>query len=324
MQQSAAANVRPLTTLPQSTLAGTAQGEGKHHPGRHDGVSLYHGDCLELLPILEDNTVGLIATDGPYFIDGMGDDWSHQSLRKKEQKARIVGGMPVGMKFDPEQGKKLQEFYEKVFLLCFPKSKPGSYLLSFSQPRLTHRMAIAAENVGYEIRDVLIWHHSGGQGKAFKQDHFVKRMNLPANEKESLLASLDSRKTPQLRPEFETIVLAQKPKEGTFVENWRKWGVGLVKLDFPGKPQPTTIFRFPKPRTRGKLGQHFTIKPVELMQALIEIFSSRGDLVLDPFNGTGSTGEAAIQSSRKYIGIEREREYFLTSTNRLFEAVGAQ
>ena len=267
--------------------------------------------------------MGLIATDGPYFIDGMGDDWSHQSLKKKEAKAKVIGGMPVRMKFDPEQGKRLQEFYEKVFCACFPKSKPGSYLLSFSQPRLTHRMAVAAENAGYEIRDVLIWQHSGGQGKAFAQNHFVERLNLPAEEKAALLASLDNRKTPQLRPEFETIILAQKPKQGTFVENWKRWGTGLVKLDFPDKPQPTTIFRFPKPHGRGKLGHHLTIKPVALMQALIEIFSSRGDLVLDPFDGTGTTGEAAIRSGRRYVGIEKEHEYFATSKNRLFKILSA-
>lgn len=267
--------------------------------------------------------MGLIATDGPYFIDGMGDDWSHATLRKKEAKAKVIGGMPVGMKFDPEQGKRLQEFYEKVFCACFPKSKPGSYVLSFSQPRLTHRMAVAAENAGYEIRDVLIWQHSGGQGKSFRQNHFVDRMNLPAAEKGALLASLDNRKTPQLRPEFETIILAQKPKEGTFVDNWKKWGVGLVKLDFPGKPQPTTIFRFPKTRTREKLGQHFTIKPVELMRSLIEIFSSPNDVVLDPFHGTGTTGEAAIRSGRRYVGIEKEHEYFATSKNRLLELLSA-
>jgi DNA modification methylase len=225
------------------------------------------------------------------------------------------------MKFDPEQGKRLQEFYEKVFSLCLQKSKPGSYLPSFSQPRLVHRMEMAAETAGYEIRDTLIWHHSGGQGKAFKQDHFVKKMKLPADEKAALLRSLDNRKTPQLRPEFETIVLAQKPKEGTFIENWQKWGVGLVKLNFPDKPQPTTIFKFPKPRSRGKLGQHFTIKPVELMSALIEVFSAPGDLVLDPFEGTGTTGEAAIRSGRKYIGIEKSQEYSLVSRERLRDKI---
>lgn len=263
--------------------------------------------------------MGLIATDGPYFIDGLGDDWSHPTLRSREAKAKVIGGMPVGMRFDPEQGKKLQQFYKNVFNACFPKSKPGSYLLSFSQPRLTHRMAIAAENAGYEIKDVLIWQHSGGQGKAFTQNHFIERMNLPNEEKETLLKSLDNRKTPQLRPEFETIVLAQKPKEGTFVENWKKWGVGLVKLDFPNRLQPTTIFRFPKPRSRGRLGQHFTIKPVKLMCSLIEIFSVSGDIVLDPFDGTGTTCEAAVRCGRKYIGIEREHEYFATSKNRLLE-----
>jgi len=62
---------------------------------------------------------------------------------------------------------------------------------------------------------------------------------------------------------------------------------------------------------------HPTEKPVELLKVLIENGSSRGDTVLDPFMGTGSTGEACIQTGRKFIGIEIDREYYNIAENRL-------
>ena len=62
---------------------------------------------------------------------------------------------------------------------------------------------------------------------------------------------------------------------------------------------------------------HPTEKPVELLKVLIENSSNAGDIVLDPFMGTGSTGEACIQTGRKFIGIEIDREYYNIAENRL-------
>src|SRR6266496_4583166 len=50
-------------------------------------------------------------------------------------------------------------------------------------------------------------------------------------------------------------------------------------------------------------------KPLSLIERLVRIYSNPGDVVLDPFNGSGTTGEACIKLSRNYIGIEKESKY---------------
>ena len=63
--------------------------------------------------------------------------------------------------------------------------------------------------------------------------------------------------------------------------------------------------------------KHPTQKPVKVLKKLIEIASNEGDMILDPFSGVGSTGVAAIELNRKYIGIENEKDYFDASCKRL-------
>lgn len=67
-------------------------------------------------------------------------------------------------------------------------------------------------------------------------------------------------------------------------------------------------------------GRHPTEKPVPLMGSLLEVVSEPGQLVLDPFNGSGTTGVACVQSGRRYIGIEREPKYFEIACRRIEEA----
>lgn len=278
-------------------------------------TSIYQGDCLRLFKKISNNSVDLIATDPPYFLDGMDNKWSEKNLKHKKSKAGTIKGLPVGMKFDPKQGKRLQTFFEEVSNEMIRVLKPGGFLVSFSQGRLYHRMTVAAEDVGFEIRDMLIWEHNGGQGKAFTQDHFIKKMNITEQEKKRAIHKLAGRKTPQLRPKFEPMMLAQKPKDGTFVNNWLKWKTGLIRTNFEDKQQ-TTIFEYNKPK-RMKTIDHMTVKPVELMIQLMEVFSLKNQVVLDPFMGSGTTGVAALMSDRKFIGFELEQKYFDMSFNRL-------
>ncbi len=70
-------------------------------------------------------------------------------------------------------------------------------------------------------------------------------------------------------------------------------------------------------RTLNKL--HPTQKPVDLLEYLICKFSSAGDVVFDPFMGSGSTGVACARTGRKFIGIERDDEYFKTAVRRASE-----
>jgi len=282
------------------------------------GATIYHEDCIIAFNKLKDDSVDFIATDPPYFLDGMGNEWSDKDLNKRASKAEAVGGLPVGMKFDPQQGKRLEIFFRNVSDHSFRVLKPGAFMVAFSQPRLAHRMAVAAEDAGFEIRDTLIWEHNGGQGKAFTQNHFVNRMNISDNQKERIIQKLDNRKTPQIRPKFETIILAQKPKQGTYVDNWLKWKTGLVKIDFEGELQQTTILRYNKPGKEEQF-EHMTVKPIDLMQRLIEMFTVEGQVVLDPFLGSGTTGIAALKSHRQFIGFEIEKRYVDLSVKRIKE-----
>ena len=64
-----------------------------------------------------------------------------------------VEGLPIGMKFDVNQGLKLQQFMTPIAKELFRIIKPGGFVLMFSAPRLYHRMAMAVEDAGFEIRD---------------------------------------------------------------------------------------------------------------------------------------------------------------------------
>ena len=278
-------------------------------------------DCRDGLARLADNSVSVVITDPPYFIDGMGDDWSNTVLNKKVLKAGIVGGLPVGMKFDSRQSKCLLHFIEPIAREWVRVTKPGGFVLCFMQPRLAHAAAMGMENAGIEIRDVLTWKRNG-QTKAFSQDHFVKRRrDLSEAEKHKILDSLDGRKTPQLRPLGESIILGQTPKEGTFVDNWLKWGVGLIDTKNPFievNKFPSTIMDVPRPRERHG---HLTAKPVDLLRHLIRIFGGKDSIVLDTFAGCGSTGEAAVLENCEFIGFEIEPIYTHRANKRIEKAI---
>lgn len=286
-----------------------------------NNFELYHGDCREIIKNIPDSSIDLIVTDPPYFIDGMGDDWNDNSLNNRVKKAGVIGGLPVGMKFDKEQGKKLQEFLQPLAKEYLRVLKPGAFCIVFSQARLYHRVAMALDEVGFEIRDMLGWKYEG-QAKAFSQNHFVlKRTDLTEEEKTKIIKSMDGWKTPQLKPQIEPMTLAQKPKEGTFVDNWLNYNIGLMNTKesidgmFPGniievskkERQDDTDFKV----------EHLTVKPIKLIEHIIKLFTQDGQTVLDTFAGSGSHGVAALKCNRKFIGMEIEKKYYDISLKRL-------
>lgn len=278
-------------------------------------ITVLNADCRIGMLELELNSVSLVLTDPPYFTDGMGAGWDTRKLRKRA-KPGVVGSLPAGMKFSVQQGKDLQEFLTPIAREWMRVLRPGGFCLVFSQNRLVHRTALSLENSGFEIRDVLLWRYEG-QAKAFSQDHFVRKSKLPEHEKERLIQKLGGRKTPQLKPQGEMIILAQSPREGTFVENWDKWETGLIDVSRPfiesGK-FPGTVIAAKKPKERYG---HITAKPVDLLRHLIRIFSAPSSLVLDSFAGSGSAGVAAKLEKRSFIGFEIEADMAQVAQARL-------
>ena len=288
---------------------------------------LFHEDCRRGIKTIGDNLIDFIVTDPPYFIDGMDDGWNDTNLQSKASKSGVIGGLPVGMKFDRTQGEKLQQFLEPLCREFLRVLKPGGFCVVFAQGRLYHRTAMALDQTGFEIRDLLGWKYEG-QAKAFSQNHFIRKDKTMSDaEKQALIQELDGLKTPQLKPQIEPMVLAQKPKEGTFIENWKKYRVGLVNtkesLDgmFPG-----TIMEVPKTIRRSETEEkieHITVKPVRLITHLIKLFTQPGQTVLDPFLGSGSHGVAAIGSHRRFVGFEIEKKYFGIATERIESAAAS-
>lgn len=76
------------------------------------------------------------------------------------------------------------------------------------------------------------------------------------------------------------------------------------------------IWRSSKPRE----GEHPNEKPVELCEHFIDLTTNAGELVLDPFMGSGTTGVACMNLGRKFIGIEIERKYFDIGCRRIEDA----
>ena len=87
------------------------------------GFNILQGDCLDVIPTLDDRSIDSIVTDPPYGLSFMGKDWDH--------------GVP-GVHFWVE---------------ALRVAKPGAHLLAFGGTRTFHRLAVAIEDTGWEIRD---------------------------------------------------------------------------------------------------------------------------------------------------------------------------
>ena len=66
-----------------------------------------------------------------------------------------------------------------------------------------------------------------------------------------------------------------------------------------------------------KCGKHPTQKPLEILERIILSSTDEGDLILDPFNGSGTTGIAAMKLNRNFIGIDKVKEYVELSRERI-------
>lgn len=270
-------------------------------------------DVFEGLSNIDSGSIDLCVTDPPYFLDSLGKDWNANNL--KTAKRSHIRNLPVGMKFSRQQTVDLENFYFSVSEEILRVLKPGGFFLSFSSPRLYHSIAWAVNRAGFEVRDMLIWAHSGGQVKQFKMEHFVNSIKKIDNDRKSKLKdAMAGWVTPQPKPTFEPICMAQKPKDGTFVNNMEQYRVGLLR-----KGIITSTIECSKPdnNERGENNTHLSVKPIEVIKKLIIAFSQEGQIVLDPFMGSGTTALAAILNNRNWIGIDREQEYCDITNHRI-------
>jgi len=280
---------------------------------------LIHNDCLEEVKKLDNNSIDCIITDPPYGIDQMNVTWDSRRIKASMDMSKnsCIGSLPVGMKFNPQDAKDLQVFLNVLAGDLIEKIKPGVFCIAFSQPRSSHRVALAFEDAGFEVRDQLVWRYGAGQGKAQGMQNFVKKAKyIPEEEKDAWISKMSGLKTPQLTPCFETMWLFQKPKEGTFVQNYTKFGVGLVDYNHK-KWRVEFEHKKPSKEERKSGASHPTQKPVSLIEELILAFCPNDGLVLDCFMGSGTTAIACKRTGRRFIGFEKDQEYFLKAQTRI-------
>lgn len=263
---------------------------------------LLAGDCREKLAEMRENCVDACVTDPPYELNFMGKAWDRS-----------------GIAFDVKA-------WEAVLRVL----KPGAHMLCFGGPRTFHRMTVAIEDAGFEIRDCLSWVYSSGMPKG-----------------------------KNLKPAWEPIILARKPiSESTIRHNIAKYGTGSLNIEegripttdtyvintfddgakpfgngaghayttnaqpaggrwpanvLMGEDAPDAIARYffvSKASKREKnLGlnvpnSHPAVKPLTLMKYLVQLITPSGGLLLDPFMGSGSTGCVTAALGMEFVGID--------------------
>lgn len=301
-----------------------------------DPIQIWNGDSVKLLETIPDNSIDLVLTDPPYFIDQLDNHWNTNTISGNTPNSHIRH-LPKGMKFDKIQVKNLYDFYLIISKILFKKMKPGAYFLSFSSPRLYHSIAMACEIAGFEVRDMINWTYTQSMPKAMSMNHVIDNLDLPEEQKIALKRTYEGFKTPMLKSCFEPICVAMKPiGKSTFLQNELNFHTGL--LDFSQKVGkdtdrvPANIittdefhdvynknFLVPKPsrEEKGKTNTHLTVKPLHLMEHLVRLFSKHGSLVVDPFLGSGTTALACQKNGRRCIGIELNTEYYEIALHRL-------
>jgi site-specific DNA-methyltransferase (adenine-specific) len=293
-------------------------------------------DAMKLLPQIESDSIDVVLTDPPYFLDKLDNNWDHEKVSNQDNQY-VIKSLPAGMKFDKEQGKKFYSWYFEVSKEIFRILKPGGFFFSFSSPRLYHRMASAIDDAGFEIRDAFIWLYTQNQAKAMGLDHFIKKMKISEEEKEKIRQKLNGWKTPQIKSCFEPIAMAQKPVDNTYLETILKYDVGLLNTNVKigNGMYPANVFTvdninelidktflLPKPtkKEKGEYNDHKTVKPLAICEYLIKLSAfSKNAVILDPFVGSGTTAVAAKKLGKNYIGIDSNKKYVDIAEKRLKE-----
>lgn len=354
--------------------------------------TIHHGDSRDVLAAMPDSSVDSVVCDPPYALVSIVKRFGGANAAPatgNDAYARASAGF-MGQSWDTGEVAFATEFWAQVLRVL----KPGGHVVAFSGTRTYHRLAVAIEDSGLEIRDQLAWVYGSG----FPKSHNVSKGidKLLGAEREVVgvakgAASSDTNSlgafnseysetrpaTPEaqqwegwgtaLKPAWEPIVLARKPLIGTVAANVLEHGTGAINIDgcrVEGDDNPVkwasprggiwttdsdataelTVSdkgRFPanilhdgdqfgengryfyspkaSKKDRGEGNIHPTVKPTDLMAYLCRLVTPPGGVILDPFMGSGSTGKGAHAGGFRFVGIEREENFFEISAARLMD-----
>jgi site-specific DNA-methyltransferase (adenine-specific) len=154
---------------------------------RDERVSVYHGDCLDILPTLPAGSVHAVITDPPYGLEFMGKDWDSFG-RTREYRPRSGygnsgilphygrGGHPADVdRFHRRAHRAFGDWCLTWAEQCLRVLPPGGHLLAFGGSRTWHRLACALEDAGFEIRDTIAWLYGSGFPKSLNVSHAIDK-----------------------------------------------------------------------------------------------------------------------------------------------------
>lgn len=243
-------------------------------------IDLRQGDCLEIMRDIPDETIDCVITSPPY--DDLRNYNSVFDIKKIiDELYRILkkGGIIVWNVND--------------------KIKNGSKsLTSFKQ-------AIIFQEVGFNVNDVMIWEKTNPmpQVKQPRYNQVFEYMFIFSKGKPKTFNPIMIDCKSADKQYKSTCKNITKGKERTYKE----FVINKQKVD-------NNVWKFAVAQNKTK---HPAVFPIELPIRHIKSWTNENDIVFDPFMGSGTTGVAAKELNRKFIGIELDEEYFEIAKNRI-------
>jgi site-specific DNA-methyltransferase (adenine-specific) len=276
------------------------------------------GDSRQELKSLPSDFAHLILSDIPYGIGA--EDWD---ILHDNTNSALAGSSPAQEKAGAifrRRGKPINGWSEadraiprQYYEWCAGWAsewlrvlKPGGSAFVFAGRRYAHRCTCALEDAGFSFKDMLSWVRE-------RAPHRAQRVSVVFDRRgdHNASAEWDGWRVGNLRPSFEPILWFTKPyKIGTTIaDNALNYGVGPFNEEeyvrYVSRPDNIIECGF----ASQEAGLHPTQKPIRLMAALIALTTRPGQIVLDPFAGSGTTAVAARNLDRRYLAYESDPTY---------------
>jgi len=283
------------------------------------------GDCRELLHKIPEESVHLCLSDIPYGINF--DEWDvlhqntnsallGQSPAQKGQNAFKRRGKPIQgwNKADRNIPVEYEAWCHQWAQPLFPAMKKGASVFIFGARRTIHRAIVALEDTGFILRDVLAWKKKTAHHRSQRLATVLSRRG-----NEELAEQWQGWRLGNLAPIYEPIAWFFKPYDRTITDNVIQHGIGAMNIGAcqNNGTSPTNLLEINfRP---DEIREHEAQKPLDLAEYLIKLTTVEGQLVLDPFIGSGTTAVACRRMNRRFIGFEVDENYLQVAKRRLGE-----
>lgn len=246
-------------------------------------VALYHGNCLDFLREMPDESVDMIFADPPYNLSNGGFS-VHAGKRVSVDK----GG------WDRSNGVEDDfVFHSRWIEACKRVLKSQGTIWISGTYHSIYQCGFALQKWGYHILNDISWY------KPNAAPHLACRMFAASHE-----TLIWARKDKKAKHYFDY----KKMKEGDWSED---------RMKNPGKQMRSVWSIATPPKGEKEHGKHPTQKPLSLLERIVLASTKRGDVVLDPFAGSSTTGLATQKHGRHFIGFDSEKKYLALSEKRL-------